>query len=183
MLDVQKRKDDFEKQLQFLKDELRALRTGRAQSTLVEGIMVESYGALSALHHVASVSVPDARTILISPWDKSVLKEIEKALVGANLGVNPVNDGSSIRLVMPALTEENRKNIVKIVGQKVEQAKIAIRTHRDALREEVQKQEKNNEITEDDRYDLYKQIDEMTKSYTQQAEDIGKKKEEDILTI
>lgn len=183
MLDMQKQKEEFEKQLQYLREELKGLRTGRAQASFIEGVMVEAYGSLSAIHHLATISVPDAKTILISPWDKSILKDIEKALLGASLGINPVNDGASIRLIMPTLTEESRKGLVKIVGQKVEHAKIAIRTHRDSLREEVQKQEKNNEITEDDRYDIYKQLDEITKLHTALADEIGKKKEDDILTL
>ena len=183
MIDIEKRKGEFEKQLAYLRDELKSLRTGRASAGLVEGIMVEAYGSLSKLVHLASISIPDARTVHIVPWDRSILKDIEKALLSIHLGVNPVNDGASIRLIMPSLTEENRKARVKIVGQKVEQAKIAIRSYRDALREEVQRAEKDNEITEDDRYDRYKQIDEMTKFFTAQAEEIGKKKEEDILTL
>ncbi|MEK7648920.1 MAG: ribosome recycling factor [Patescibacteria group bacterium] len=183
MIDIHKQKSEFEKHLTYLQDELKNLRTGRASTSLVEGLMVEAYGTLSQLQHLASLSIPDARTILISPWDKSVLKDIEKGLLAANLGVNPVNDGSSIRLVMPLLTEENRKALVKVVGQKVEQAKIAVRAVRDALREDVQKSEKLNEITEDDRYDLYKQIDELTKLTTTRADEFGSKKEEDILTL
>lgn len=183
MLEIEKKKGDYEKHIAFLKEELKGLRTGRASASFVEGIMIEAYGSLSVLHHLASVSVSDARTILISPWDKSILKDIEKGILVANLGVNPVNDGVSLRLVMPTLTEESRTKLVKVVGQKVEQAKIALRSCRDALRDEVQRQEKQNEITEDDRFLLYKHIDEMTKDFTAQAEEIGSKKEEDILTI
>ncbi len=183
MLEIEKKKNDYEKHIVFLKEELKGLRTGRANASFVEGVMIEAYGALSALQHLASVSVPDARTILISPWDKSTLKDIEKGLLVANLGINPVNDGVSLRLIMPTLTEESRKKLVKVVGQKVEQAKIALRSCRDMLRDEVQRQEKQNEITEDDRFSFYRQIDEMTKDFTAQAEEIGAKKEEDILTI
>ena len=183
MVDLQKQKTEFEKHITFLEDELKNLRTGRASVSLVEGLMVETYGSLSQLQHLASPRVPAARSILISPWDKSILKDIEKSLLAANLGVNPVNDGSAIRLVLPTLTEENRKALVKIVGQKVEQSKIAIRALRDGLREEVQKSEKLNEITEDDRYDLYKQIDEMTKLVSARAEEFGTRKEQDILTL
>lgn len=183
MIDIQNRKNEFEKHIIFLRDELRGLRTGRAHASLIEGVMVEAYGSLSALQHIASISIPDARTILISPWDASILKDVEKALLGANIGISPVNDGVAIRLVLPVLTEDNRKALVRIVGQKVEQAKIAIRSYRDSLRDEVHKAEKAREITEDDRYDLYKKIDEMTKFYTTQAEELGAKKEEDILTL
>lgn len=180
---MQSAKNEYDKHIAYLHDELKGLRTGRAQSSLVEGIMVEAYGALSAIQHLASLSVPDARTIVISPWDKSVLKDIEKAILSAQIGINPINDGVSIRLVVPSLTEENRKLLVKVVGQKVEQAKIAIRSHRDFLRDEVQKCEKNGELTEDDRYDYYKKIDDMTKEYSIRIEELGAKKEEDILTI
>lgn len=183
MIDMQKAKNEYETHIAYLRDELKGLRTGRAHTSLIEGIMVETYGALSAIQHLASLSVPDARTIVITPWDKSILKDIEKSILSAQVGINPINDGVSIRLVLPSLTEENRKSLVKVVGQKVEQAKIAIRSHRDFLREEVQKGEKKGELTEDDRYDYYKKIDEMTKEYSALAEELGSKKEEDILTL
>lgn len=183
MVNLKDWKGNFEKIIEHFREDLKSVRTGRANAALVDRVMVDSYGTLTPLQHVASVSVPDARTIMISPWDKSVLKEIEKAIVNAQLEVNPVNDGTVIRIVIPALTEEVRKNLIKVVGQKCETARVALRGVRDDVKEEVLKQEKNKEITEDDRYSLLEELDKMTREYTGQVDDIGKKKEEEVMTI
>lgn len=183
MIDLERRKSEFEKHVAFCADELKKLRTGRASASIVEGITFEAYGTLSQIHHMASISVPDARTIVIAPWDKSIIAAIEKALLSAQLGVTPINDGVSIRLILPPLTEENRKQLAKVVGQKCEQAKISLRTLRDSFREDVQRAEKEKEITEDDRYDYYKKIDELTKGYTAQLDDMATKKEDEITTL
>jgi len=183
MVNLKDYKDDFQKVVDHLGQELAQIRTGRANAALVDRVMVENYGALSPLQHVASISVPDARTIMISPWDKAALKEIEKALVAANLGVNPVNDGVAIRMTMPMLTEEVRKALVKSVGQKVEQAKISVRGLRDKIKDEIQTQEKAKEITEDDRYSLIEELDQMTKQYSGILEDAGSAKEADVMTV
>jgi len=183
MVSIKQYKDDFQKVVDHLGGELAQVRTGRANSALVDRVMVENYGAMTPLQHVASISVPDARTIMISPWDKGALKEIEKALVAANLGVNPVNDGVVIRMTMPMLTEEVRKSLVKGVGQKVEQAKISVRGLRDKIKEEILSQEKAKEITEDDRYALLEELDAMTKSFTGILEGAGEEKEADVMTI
>lgn len=183
MMDLGKAKIEFQKQVDFCAEELKKMRSGRASAEMVDGIAFEAYGTLSHIKHMASVSVPDARTLLISPWDKSILADIEKALIATHLGATPVNDGASIRLVLPSLTEENRKQLVKVIGQKCEQAKIALRNLRDSLRDEVQRSEREKEITEDDRYDLYKKIDELTKGYTTQIDEMASKKENEIMTL
>lgn len=183
MIDLKAHAVEFEKVVGHLKDELRSLRTGRASAALVEHCIVEAYGTPTPLQHLASISVPDAKTLSINPWDKNILKDIERALSISQLGVNPLNDGTAIRLIMPSLTEENRKSLLKILGQKAEHAKIALRGIRDELREGIQKAERAKEITEDDRYALQKDLDGMTKEYTSSVDAIFEAKEKEIMTV
>lgn len=183
MIDLKQKRIDFGKHIDHLAQELSAMRTGRAHAALVENISVDAYGSLTPMKQLASISVPDARTIVLSPWDKSILKDIEKAIVGAQTGLTSMNDGSVVRVPIPTLTEESRKNLVKIVWQKVEQAKIGIRTMRDKIKEEIGKEERAKALTEDDRYRMVKELDEITKEYTVQAESAGIAKEKEILTI
>lgn len=183
MHDEKRIRSEFEAHCTFLQQELKGLRTGRASAALVEDITVEAYGTMTPLQHLASLSIPDAKTILITPWDKSILKDIEKALTLANLGINPVNDGAGIRLTLPAMTEETRKNLIKIVGQKVEHAKIAIRTQRDKVKEEILKEERAGTLTEDDRFSHLKKLDETTREFTDRAAALGTEKEKEVMTI
>lgn len=183
MNDVKSKRGDFEKNIEHLKAELKNLRTGRANASLVESITVAAYGELTPILHLASISVPDARTILITPWDKSIVKEIEKALVNANLGINPVNDGAGVRLIMPSMTEENRKGLLKLLGQKVEHCKVGMRTVRDKMRDEIAKSEKEKEITEDDRYELLGGLDKLTREFTDAVTKLSDEKEKEIMTI
>ena len=184
MIEIKKQYgQEFEKNIDFLKVELKGLRTGRANSAMVENIVADVYGTMTPIQHIASISVPDAKTILISPWDKSIIKEIEKAIIIANIGINPVNEGSAIRLSVPTLTEENRKNLVKVLGQRIEQSRISIRNVRDKIKDEISKQEKEKEITEDDRYSLIEELDEITKDYGKVIDELASQKEKEIMTI
>ncbi len=183
MIELPKRRSEFEKGVDHFREEIKALRTGRAHSSIVETILVEAYGTPTPLQHLASISIPDSKTILITPWDKTIVKEIEKGIVGANLGLAPVSDGAGVRIVFPNLTEENRKNLVKLLNQKTEGAKVVVRGIRDKIKDEIAKAEKNNELTEDDRYELQKDLDEMTREFTAAVEKISKDKEVDIMTL
>ncbi|MFH1192211.1 MAG: ribosome recycling factor [bacterium] len=176
-------KSDFEKAVEHLKTEISSLKTGRATPLLVENVLVESYGVKMPLKQVASISVPDARSILIEPWDKNITKEIEKAIISSNIGLNPINEGSHVRIVLSALTEEDRIKIVKILNQKVEAARISIRGIRDKIRDDIQEMEKNKEIAEDERFRLQKELDEFTSSYNDKLKEVGEKKEEEINRI
>lgn len=182
-MNIKEKKHEFEKHIAFLKDALRGLRTGRANASLVESLIVEAYGAATPLLHLATISVPDARSILITPWDKALVKDIEKAISFANLGVNPINDGAGVRIVMPPMTEESRKNLLKVLGQKVEHARVGIRGVRDSIREEISKGLKAKELTEDDRFDLQKELDELTRECTGIVETMADEKEKEIMTI
>lgn len=176
-------KPEFEKAVQFLETELHGLRSGRANSALVEDISVEAYDGHMPLKNVASVSVPDPKTIQIEPWDKELVKNIEKALIVADLGMQPNVAGSIIRLSMPPMTEENRQRQVKQVHEKAEQAKIRVRNLRETIRDDIQKKEKAKEIAEDERFRRQEALEKMVKEYNERIESLAEKKEKDILTI
>lgn len=180
---IQKYKDDFQKSLKILEDDLKTLRVGRANPLIVEGIMIEAYGSRTPLKQVASIAVPEARTLIIQPWDKSISKDIEKAIIEAKIGINPVNEGQQIRLTIPALTEESRKELTKSIGEKMEKTRIAIRQIRDKVKDEIVKAEKAKDITEDDKYDQQKKLDDVVKDYNDKIKIIGDKKEEEIMTL
>lgn len=174
---------DFEGVETFLKKEISSLRIGRANPSMVENILVDSYGVKTPLSHIASIASPDARSITIQPWDKGVMKNIEKGIVEANIGLAGVNEGNIIRITLPQLTQEDRKNLVKILHQKLEHAKIKLRLIRDKVREEIQEAEKNNEITEDDKFSYLKEADEFTKKNNDSVDTIIKNKEKEIMEI
>lgn len=176
-------KDKFEQALSHFKDDVATLRIGRANPLLVENILVEAYGVKTPIKQLASITVPEARTLLIQPWDKNVARDIEKGIQAANIGINPVNEGQQIRLTVPQLTEESRKELTKSVSEKEEKTRIAIRQVRDKIKDDVLAKEKNREITEDDRFAAIKKLDELVKEYNDQVKAIGEKKVNEIMTI
>ncbi|MBP9760835.1 MAG: ribosome recycling factor [Candidatus Magasanikbacteria bacterium] len=176
-------KEQFDKSIEFLKQDISSLRTGRATPALVEDIVVEAYGSKQPLHTVASINVADARTLNISPWDKSLMQAVEEGIRKSDIGINPVNDGTVIRLPLPELTAERRNDLIKILHKKLEEAKIAIRKIREELRTDIDKQEKAKEISEDDKYNMQDDIEEMVKSYNEKIKQIGEEKEKEINTI
>jgi len=180
---LEQNKEKFDQAIQHLREELGTMRVGRANPMIVENIAVQAYGATQPLKQMASISVPEARTLIIAPWDKSVIKEIEKAIIAANIGINPVNEGQQLRLTVPQLTEESRRELTKAVAEKEEQAKIVIRQLRDKTKEAILTSEKNNEITEDDRFNLIKKLDELVKEYNEKIKEIGEKKHAEIMTL
>ncbi len=169
--------------IEFLKTELSQLRTGRASPALVENVVVEAYGAPMNIKGVASISVTDAKSLAIEPWDKTLMKAIEDAIRNAGLGINPVNDGKAIRINLPAMTEENRKNLTKIVGQRAEDARIKIRQQRDEVRTMIIEAETTHVIPEDDRYALCEKLDLLVKDYNDRIKEIAEDKEKEIMTI
>lgn len=174
---------EFQAVIDHFQKEMNTLRTGRASAALVEGIRVESYGQMMDLKGVASVTVPDAKTIQIEPWDKSIVKEIEKALVDANLGMQPNVAGSTIRLVMPPMTEENRKQLVKVLHQKAEAARVSIRNVREKVKSLVTADEKAKSISEDDKHRELERLDKVVGEWNGKIETLSEEKEHDILTI
>ncbi|MEG0770922.1 MAG: ribosome recycling factor [Clostridia bacterium] len=163
--------------------ELQTIRVGRANPSILDRIMVDYYGALTPINQLASVSVPEPKTLLISPWDISALKVIEKAISVSDLGVNPNNDGKCIRLSFPSLTEERRKELAKDVRKYAEETKIAVRNvRRDAI-EDFKALKKSSEITEDDLKDNEKEIQTITDNCIKKITEISEKKEKELLSV
>lgn len=180
---MQNAESKMNKAIAVLENDLAAIRAGRANPALLDKITVEYYGAQTPLQQVGTVSVPEARSIVIQPWDITVLKEIEKAILASDLGLTPNNDGKVIRLNFPPLTEERRKELNKGVSKRGEEAKVAVRNiRRDAI-EGFKKQKKDNEITEDDLKGLEEKIQKLTDKFVKQIDEIIAAKEKEILEV
>lgn len=180
---VERSKEHYEKTIEYLKHDISSLRTGRVSPSLVEAIKVDSYGTTSDLMQLAAITSPEPHTIAIKPWDKNILKDIERALQSSDLNVNPVVDSDLIRLNFPPLTEESRKELVKTLHKKLEDARIALRSQREKIKEDIISLEKSKEITEDDRFQALKDLDTMTKDYNEKIKEVGQEKEEEIMKI
>ena len=180
MLEQEQRMD---KSIESLKHEFASIRTGRASVALLDKIMVDYYGSPTPINQVANISVPEPRLILVAPWDKSMIGAIEKAILQSDLGLNPGNDGTAIRLTIPQLTEERRKEIVKIVHKKAEDAKVAVRNIRRDANDVLKKEEKAKTITEDDVKDGLDQIQKLTDKKIKQIDDLKAVKEKDVLEV
>jgi ribosome recycling factor len=174
---------EFQKTLAHLKTELAKLQIGRASATLVEDLKVEAYGAFQPLKGMASISVPDPTTLQIQPWDRASLGAIEKAIQASGLGLNPINDGRVIRLPMPPLTGERRKELTKVVHQMAETAKISIRNARGTAHSAFKTMEEGKEISEDERRMSEKHLQEGVDASNKEVEELAKKKEAEITTI
>lgn len=148
---VQVNKSLFEEAIEFLKRDISGLRTGRATPALVEDIAIEAYGTRQPLKSVASITVADAKTLNIEPWDKSLMQAVEVGIRNSSLGISPVNDGKLIRLPLPTLTSERRAELIKVLHQKLEGAKIALRKVREEIRDQIEGAEKNKQISEDEK--------------------------------
>ena len=175
--------DAMKKTIEKTKHDFSTVRTGRANAALLDGIKVESYGSLLALNQVAGVSVPDGRTLEIRHWDLTQLGAIEKAILKSDLGLTPVNDGKIVRISIPALTEERRKEIVKVVNKMSEDYKVAIRNERRHIVDEIKKLEKEKTITEDDRKKYEVDVQKLTDTYVGKIEELVKQKEEELMKI
>ena len=180
MLEQEQRMD---KSIESLKHEFASIRTGRASVALLDKIVVDYYGSPTPINQVANISVPEPRMILVAPWDKSMIGTIEKAILQSDLGLNPGNDGTAIRLTIPQLTEERRKEIVKIVHKKAEDAKVAVRNIRRDANDVLKKEEKAKTITEDDVKDGLDQIQKLTDKKIKQIDDLKAVKEKDVLEV
>ena len=173
----------MEKTLEVLASQFGAVRAGRANSQVLDRISVEYYGVDTPIGQVASISSPDARTLVIQPWDGSLLKPIEKAIQVSDLGINPQNDGRIIRLVFPQLTEERRKELTKQVKKYAEDAKVAIRNLRRDFMDQLKKEQKKSEITEDDLKKGEKDLQDLTDKYTKKVDDLCARKEKELMEI
>jgi len=180
---LQQATQHFQKAIDHLHHEYGKLQTGRASAGLVEGIEVENYGTRMPIKALASISVPDAKTIAIQPWDRGSMSSIEKAIQESGIGLNPQNDGLVIRLNLPPLTEERRRDLVKVVHQLSEDARISIRQGRHEAIDELKRMEKEKEISEDERIGKEKKMQESVDEYNKKVEELAKKKETDIMTV
>lgn len=175
--------DRMDKALVALQNELKKVRTGRAQVSMLDGIKVNYYGSATPLSQVAAISCPDAKSFLIAPWEASVLKEIESAIVKSDIGMTPMNDGKVIRLRVPDLTEERRKELVKQVKKIVEDTRVAVRLVRRDSNEEVKKALKDKTISEDEGKKLEADVQKMTDDFIKKVDAVADEKEKSILTI
>ncbi len=173
----------FQQVVEHLEHELKAIRTGRANASLVETIPVEAYGSTMELKGVAAISVPDFKTIQIEAWDKNLVKDIEKAIIAADIGLNPNVAGQVIRLIMPAPTEETRRDTVKRVHALGEQTRKGIRNVREEVRDNIMKAEKDKEISEDERFRELEQLDKINHEWNEKVEAAVKEKEEEVMTV
>lgn len=176
-------KNRMEKAVKNLKEEFSHIRTSRASIALLEGIKVDCYGTKMAIPQIATVNIIEGKTIVIQPWDASLVKEVEKAIQKSDLGINPTSDGKTIKLVMPPLTEERRKELVKIVNKLAEEARIAIRNIRRDVLEKFKAAKKKGEISEDDYNQLEKKVQKLTDDYIKKVDTHLKEKEKEILSV
>ncbi len=169
--------------VEVLQEDLMSIRTGRASPALVEKLQVEYYGTMTSLNQMASIAAPEPRLLVIRPWDPSALQDIERAILKSDLGLTPMNDGKLIRLNIPRLTEERRRELVKVVARRVEEARVAIRNlRRDAL-QDLKDFEKEKMISEDDFFRGKDKVQELTDGFIEQIDEIGKRKEEEVMEI
>lgn len=182
--DIKKRaQEKMEKSLVALQNELKKIRTGRAQVSMLDNIRVNYYGQQAPLNQVAAISCPDAKSFLIAPWENSVLKEIEQAIVKSDLGLAPMNDGKVIRLKVPDLTEERRKDLVKQTKKIVEDARVAVRMARRDGNEEVKKLLKDKAVSEDEAKKAEADVQKMTDDFIKKVDATSEEKEKSIMTI
>ena len=176
-------KERMNKTISVLQQELGGLRAGSANPQVLDRILVDYYGSPTPINQLGNISVPEPRMLVIAPWDGKLIPAIEKALQKSELGINPANDGKVIRLVFPELTEERRKDLVKVVRKKGEESKVAIRAIRRDANEQIKAQKKNNELTEDDQKHLEEKIQKLTDELIRDIDRIIAEKEKEILSV
>ena len=176
-------KEKMSKTLSVLREELNTVRAGRANAALLDQISVDYYGVMTPVKNMANIQVPDPRTLLIIPFDPKSLKGIEKAIQASNLGINPTNDGKNIRLVIPPLTEERRKDLTKVIKKMGEESKVAVRNCRREANEQIKKAQKASEITEDDEKKDLEEIQKMTDKCMKDIDEIVSGKEKELMEL
>jgi ribosome recycling factor len=175
--------DGMKKAVDSFKRDLQKIRTGRANAAMLDGIKVDYYGTPTPVNQVATVQVVDARLITVKPWEKSMLAVIDKTIRASDLGINPVSDSELVRLPIPPLTQERRKELAKVVGKQTEEARVAVRSARRDAMDMVKDAEKDKQITEDERKNGEKKIQELTDKYIAMVDDIAKAKEKEIMDL
>jgi ribosome recycling factor len=177
------KQEEVNKAVEHFKKEIAGLRTGRANPGILDGVQAEVYGVRTPLNGLASITVQDGQSIVIAPWDKNVGKEIEKAIVAADLGLGVINEGDKIRLTVPQMTEENRRDLVKKLNERMEKTKISIRQIREEIKSDIEGAETKKEIAEDDKFRFIKELEESINKTNEELKNIRDKKEEEIMTI
>ncbi len=177
------KKADFEAALDFFRRDIASLRTGRANLSVLDNVQVEAYGVFNPINAVANINLSEGRFILISPWDKGVIKALEKAIIEADLGLGVVNEGDKLRLSVPPLTEENRREIVKKLNEKMEKTRVTLRQLRDEVKDSILEAESSKEISEDERFRFIKDLDELSLKKNEELKELRDKKEKDIMEI
>jgi ribosome recycling factor len=180
---INEKQGDFENIMEYFKKDISTLRAGRANPSVLERIFVEVYGVKTPLNAIANINVADSQSLLVVPWDKNVIKDVEKAIVEANLGLGVVNDGEKLRLNIPLMTEENRKELVKKLNEKMEKSRISVRQLRDDIKDGIEKDEKEKEISEDEKFSSIKELDEKIREFNDEIKSMRDSKESDIMTI
>ncbi|MDO8691918.1 MAG: ribosome recycling factor [Dehalococcoidia bacterium] len=175
--------DKMKKAIEALRRELVSIRTGRAAPGLVDHLLVDYYSTLTPLNQLASITAPEVRLILIQPWDRSSLQAIEKAILKSDLGLNPSNDGQVIRLALPQLTEERRKDLVKVVHKKVEEGRVSVRNVRRDAVDHLKKQEKDKLISADDLHRTHEKLQKLTDKYIVEVDHVGQDKEAELMEV
>lgn len=176
-------RERMEKAIETLQKDFSKLRTGRASTTLVEDVQVDYYQMPTPLNQLASISIPDSRSILIQPWDKSSIGNVEKAIMKSELGLNPINDGKTIRINIPPLTEERRKELAKIAKKYTEDTKVAIRNIRREANDALKKRKNNKDISEDEMYSGQEEVQKITDEFVSKAEKAKEDKEKEIMEL
>ncbi|MDD4362909.1 MAG: ribosome recycling factor [Atribacterota bacterium] len=180
---INETEDKMKKAIKVLKDELSHMRTGRASTALIENIKIEYYGTETPLRELANLAVPEAELIVIQPWDKTIINVIEKSIWKADIGITPNNDGNVIRLTIPPMTEDRRKEIAKLIKKEAEAAKVAVRNVRRDINDKIKKMGKNSDISEDQSKEVLKEVQEITDRYTKDIDEIYKAKEVEIMKV
>ena len=176
-------KERMDKSVEAFRDEISKIRTGKATTALLDGIKVDYYGTQTPLNQVGNLAVLDIHTLSMTPWDKSIVPSVEKAIMASDLGLNPISDGTNIRIPIPPLTEERRKEMVKLVKKFGEDAKIALRNIRRDANDHLKKQEKDKELSEDLRHDAEAEVQKLTDSHVEKIDEIIKHKEVEIMEV
>ncbi len=180
---IAKSEERMKRRLAHLGEDYAAIRAGRANPAVLDKIMVDYYGAPTPINQLAAVSITEARTLMIQPWDASVLRSIERAIQSSDLGINPQNDGKSLRIIFPPLTEDRRREIVKELSKMAEETKVSVRNVRRDAVEKVKAMKKNGELTEDDLKKAEKKIQELTDRYVKEIDSTLEKKQKEVMSI
>lgn len=180
---IESNREQFESALLHFEEEAAKLRTGRANPALVEGLLVDYYGTKTPLKQIATISTPESRQILIQPWDRGAIVFVETAIRESDLGLNPSNDGAAIRVTLPALTEDRRRDLVKVLNQKLEDARISIRNTREDIWKQIQEWEKAGSVAEDDKFRGKEDLQKVVDGYNTRLESLREKKESEIMTV